>query len=71
MDNRSKTRATGQQNKAGRLIPLTSTSAFARVLTELDQDINTSNRDVLALRSTNRHVDLANAAATACASPDS
>jgi 5'-nucleotidase len=47
------TRATGLPNKAGRLIPVTSASAFGRVLTEVDLTINPTTRDVIDVSATN------------------
>ena len=65
VDNGSTPRATGLPNKLGRRIPVTSSSAFGRVLTEVDLAIDTRTRDVLTVSATNRLVDRTNAAATA------
>jgi 5'-nucleotidase len=50
-------RSTGLANKTGRLIPVTSASAFGRVLTDVDMTINPVTRDVTAVAVTNRLVD--------------
>lgn len=50
-------RPTGLANKVGRLIPVTSASAFGRVLTDIDMTINPVTRDVTAVAVTNRLVD--------------
>ena len=50
-------RPTGLPNKAGRLVPVTSASAFGRVLTDIDLTIDPSTRDVIAVAATNRLVD--------------
>ena len=50
-------RPTGLANKTGRLIPVTSASAFGRVLTDIDLTIDRKSRDVLAVAVTNRLVD--------------
>ena len=50
-------RPTGLANKIGRLIPVTSASAFGRVLTDIDLTIDRKSRDVLAVAVTNRLVD--------------
>ncbi len=42
-------RPTGMPNKMGRLVPVTSSSAFGRVLTEVDVTINPSTRDITAV----------------------
>jgi len=65
VDNGSTPRSTGLLNKVGRRIPVTSSSAFGRVLTEVDLTINTSTRDVVSVSATNRLVDRTNGAATA------
>ncbi len=43
-------------NAAGRSIPVTSASAFGRVLTDIDVTINPSSRDISAVSATNRLV---------------
>lgn len=50
-------RPTGLPNKAGRLIPVTSASAFGRVLSEIDVTIDTATKDVVAVSPNNRLVD--------------
>jgi len=42
-------RPTGMPNKAGRLVPVTSSSAFGRVLTEVDVTIDPTTRDITAV----------------------
>jgi 5'-nucleotidase len=42
-------RPTGIPNKVGRLIPVTSSSAFGRVLTEIDVTLDTGSRDITAV----------------------
>jgi 5'-nucleotidase len=58
-------RPTGLPNKAGRLVPVTSASAFGRVLTDIDLTIDPATRDVVAVQATNRLVDRTDANATA------
>ena len=53
-------RATGMPNKTGRLIPVTSSSAFGRILTDIDVTLDTVTRDVTAVSPTNRLVDRTN-----------
>lgn len=50
-------RPTGLPNARGRLIPVTSSSAFGRVLTDIDLTIDPRTRDVTAVAATNRLVD--------------
>lgn len=50
-------RPTGLANKAGRLIPVTSASAFGRVLTDVDLSIDPKTRDVVSVAVANRLVD--------------
>jgi len=50
-------RATGLPNKAGRLVPVTSASAFGRVLTDIDLTVDRRTQRVLAVSPTNRLVD--------------
>jgi 5'-nucleotidase len=50
-------RPTGLPNAAGRLIPVTSASAFGRVLTDIDVTLDPITRDVIAVNPTNRLVD--------------
>jgi 5'-nucleotidase len=51
------TRSTGMPNKIGRLVPVTSSSAFGRVLTDIDVTINPNTRDIIALSPRNVLVD--------------
>jgi 5'-nucleotidase len=53
-------RPTGMPNKVGRLIPVTSSSAFGRILTDIDVTLDTVTRDVTAVSPTNRLVDRTN-----------
>src|SRR5262249_36552212 len=50
-------RPTGLPNKAGRLVPVTSASAFGRILTDIDVTIDPATRDIVAVSPTNRLVD--------------
>jgi 5'-nucleotidase len=50
-------RPTGLPNAAGRLIPVTSSSAFGRVLTDIDITLDLRTRDITAVAATNRLVD--------------
>jgi 5'-nucleotidase len=50
-------RPTGLPNAKGRLIPVTSASAFGRVLTDIDVTIDRRSRDITAVSATNRLVD--------------
>ena len=50
-------RPTGLPNINGRLVPVTSASAFGRVLTDVDLTINPATRNVTAVAVTNRLVD--------------
>jgi 5'-nucleotidase len=65
VDNGTTPRATGLANSVGRKIPVTSASAFGRVLTDIDVVINPVTRDVVSVSPTNRLVDRTDAAATA------
>ena len=58
-------RATGLPNKLGRLVPVTSASAFGRVLTEIDIQIDPVTRHVIDVNPNNVLVDRNNATATA------
>src|SRR5262249_25417340 len=60
-------RSTGLPNKRGRLIPVTSSSSFGRVLTDIDLTIGKvrGERDVVAVRVNNVLVDRTDADATA------
>ena len=51
-------------NAAGRLIPVTSSSAFGRVLTAVDVTIDTRRRDVIAASAANSLVDRTDAGVT-------
>jgi 5'-nucleotidase len=46
-------RPTGMANKTGRLIPVTSASAFGRILTEVDLTLDTVTRDVVSVNPKN------------------
>ncbi|MBT9458064.1 MAG: bifunctional metallophosphatase/5'-nucleotidase [Burkholderiaceae bacterium] len=61
LDNGSSARQTGLPNKTGRLVPVTSSSAFGRVLTEVDLKIDPRTRDVIDVSPTNRLVNRSNA----------
>ena len=50
-------RTTGLPNKMGRLVPVTSSSAFGRVLTEVDVTIDPRTRDITAVSPHNVLVD--------------
>jgi 5'-nucleotidase len=50
-------RPTGLPNATGRLVPVTSASAFGRVLSDIDLTIDRRSRDVTAVSATNRLVD--------------
>jgi 5'-nucleotidase len=50
-------RPTGLANAADRLIPVTSSSAFGRVLTDIDVTLDPRTRDIVAVAATNRLVD--------------
>ncbi|HJV95568.1 MAG TPA: bifunctional metallophosphatase/5'-nucleotidase [Albitalea sp.] len=54
-------RPSGLPNAAGRLIPVTSASAFGRVLTDIDVTLDPTTRDVIAVHPTNRLVDRSDA----------
>jgi len=65
-------RSTGIPNKVGRLVPVTSSSAFGRVLTEVDLQLDTVTRDVVpgSVSPTNRLVDRTDAAINAAITAD-
>lgn len=65
LDNGSVARSTGLPNKAGRKVPVTSASAFGRVLTEVDLKIDPTTRDVLEVSPVNRLIDRTDADITA------
>lgn len=50
-------RPTGLPNRNGRLIPVTSASAFGRVLTDIDLTLDPRSHEVIAVSATNRLVD--------------
>ena len=50
-------RATGLPNSEGRLVPVTSASAFGRVLTDIDVTLHPRSHKVLSVSPTNRLVD--------------
>lgn len=50
-------RPTGLPNKAGRLVPVTSASAFGRLVTDIDLTIDPVSRNITAVSPTNRLVD--------------
>lgn len=58
-------RPTGVPNRVGRLVPVTSASAFGRVLTDIDLTIHPVSHHVLKVSATNRLVDRTDAAASA------
>ena len=58
-------RPTGLPNRNGRLVPVTSASAFGRVLTDIDLSIDPLSRDVTHVAVTNRLVDRTDAAINA------
>lgn len=57
-------RPTGLPNAAGRLIPVTSASAFGRVLTDIDITVDPNTRDITAVAPVNRLVDRTDASVT-------
>ena len=63
-------RPTGLANRAGRLVPVTSASAFGRVLTDIDLSLDPTTRDVTAVSVTNRLVDRSDAAINAAIATD-
>jgi 5'-nucleotidase len=63
-------RPTGMPNKAGRLIPVTSASAFGRILTEVDLVLDTVTRDVVSVSPVNKLVDQTNPAINAAITAD-
>jgi 5'-nucleotidase len=50
-------RPTGLPNASGRLVPVTSASAFGRVLSDIDVTLDPRSRDIVAVAPTNRLVD--------------
>jgi 5'-nucleotidase len=63
-------RPTGLANKAGRLVPVTSASAFGRLLTDIDLSIDPVTRNVIAVSATNRLVDRTDPAIVAAIDTD-
>ena len=63
-------RATGLPNKTGRLVPVTSASAFGRVLTDIDLSLDPVTRNVVGVSATNRLVDRTDAAIVAAIAND-
>jgi 5'-nucleotidase len=63
-------RPTGIPNSKGRLIPVTSSSAFGRVLTEVDLTIDTTTRDVKSVSANNVLVDETDPAIVAAITAD-
>ncbi len=53
----STARPTGLANKSGRLIPVTSASAFGRIVTDIDVTLDPKTHNVIAVAPTNRLVD--------------
>ena len=66
----STSRPTGLANSVGRLIPVTSASAFGRLLTEIDMTIDVATRNVVGVVATNRLVDRTDAAINAAITAD-
>jgi 5'-nucleotidase len=58
-------RPTGLPNSVGRLVPVTSASAFGRVLTDIDLTLHPRSGHVTSVAATNRLVDRTDAQATA------
>ncbi len=63
-------RPTGLPNAKGRLIPVTSASAFGRVLTDIDVTLDRRTRDITAVAATNRLVDRSDAEINAAIEAD-
>jgi 5'-nucleotidase len=63
-------RTAGLPNAAGRLVPVTSSSAFGRVLTDIDLTIDPRARRVVAVAATNRLVDRTDPAIVAAIDAD-
>jgi 5'-nucleotidase len=63
-------RPTGLANKVGRLVPVTSASAFGRLLTDIDLSIDPVTRNVIAVSATNRLVDRTDAGIVAAIDTD-
>ena len=63
-------RPTGLANKAGRLIPVTSASAFGRIVTDIDVQLDPKTHDVISVKPTNRLVDRTDPAINAAIAAD-
>ena len=63
-------RPTGLANKTGRLVPVTSASAFGRVLIDIDLTLDPRSRNVTAVAVTNRLVDRTDAGINAAIAAD-
>ena len=63
-------RPTGLPNKIGRLVPVTSASAFGRVVSSIDVTIDPSTRDIVAVAPTNVLVDRTDAGINAAIAAD-
>ena len=63
-------RPTGLANKAGRLIPVTSASAFGRLVTDIDVQLDPKTHDVIGVAPTNRLVDRTDPAINAAIAAD-
>ena len=63
-------RPTGLPNKTGRLVPVTSASAFGRVLTDIDLTIDPATRNITQVAATNRLVDRTDAQINAAIAAD-
>ena len=63
-------RPTGLANKAGRLIPVTSASAFGRIVTDIDLQLDPRTHDVIWVKPTNRLVDRTDPAINAAIAAD-
>jgi 5'-nucleotidase len=63
-------RPTGLPNKTGRLVPVTSASAFGRLLTDIDLTIDPTTRDITKVEATNRLVDRTDAQIVAAIAAD-
>ena len=63
-------RPTGLPNKAGRLVPVTSASAFGRIVTDVDLTLDPRTRHVIAVAPTNRLVDRTDPAILAAIAAD-
>jgi len=63
-------RPTGLANSEGRLIPVTSASAFGRILTDIDLQLDPHTHEVVSVRPTNRLVDRTDPAINAAIAAD-